>query len=181
MLNVNWTLNATWLKDGDRNTKYFHGRASQRKRRNTIKGVRDQAGIWHENEVQVARVFLEYYRTLFTTSNPSNIEEAVAPTPQVITQSMNNSLTREFTSAEVEHAIAQMSPSTAPGPDDDSLIFCKATLQDVEKLQDLLGTYERASGQQVNVTRPPFSLAKAPPSFTTGYPNFLEGPHYQTV
>ena len=116
---------ATWLKEGDRNTKYFHGRASQRRRRNTIKGVRDQAGIWQENEGQVAREFLEYYRSLFNTSNLRNIEEAVAPTPQVITQAMNDSLTREFTSTEVEQAIGQMSPSTAPGPDDMPPIFYK--------------------------------------------------------
>jgi hypothetical protein len=116
---------STWLKEGDRNTKYFHGRASQRRRRNNIKGVRDQAGIWQDNDDQVARVFLEYYRSLFTSSDPRNIEEAVAPTPQVVTQAMNNSLTREFTSAEAEQAIAQMAPSTTPGPDGMPPIFYK--------------------------------------------------------
>ena len=106
-----------WLKDGDRNTKYFHGCASQRRRRNNIKGVRHHNGNWQENEDQVARVFLEYYRSLFTASDLRNIEETVAPIPQVVTPSMNDSLSREFTSVEVEQAIAQMSPSTTPGPD----------------------------------------------------------------
>ncbi|KAM1836892.1 hypothetical protein ACFX13_019061 [Malus domestica] len=30
-----------WLQEGDRNTKFFHLRVSNRKRKNTIKGLRD--------------------------------------------------------------------------------------------------------------------------------------------
>ena len=30
-----------WLKCGDQNTKFFHGSATQRKRRNFIKGLRE--------------------------------------------------------------------------------------------------------------------------------------------
>ena len=33
---------------------------------------------------------------------------------------------------------------------DDSLIFCKATLEECDELQRLLGVYEKASGQQLN-------------------------------
>ena len=33
---------------------------------------------------------------------------------------------------------------------DDSLIFCKATLKECDKLQRLLAMYEKASGQQLN-------------------------------
>ena len=33
---------------------------------------------------------------------------------------------------------------------DDSLIFCKPTLEECDELQRLLGVYEKASGQQLN-------------------------------
>ena len=33
---------------------------------------------------------------------------------------------------------------------DDSLIFCKATMEECEVLQRVLSTYEKASGQQLN-------------------------------
>ena len=33
---------------------------------------------------------------------------------------------------------------------DDSLLFCQARVGDVEKIQEILGKYERASGQKIN-------------------------------
>ena len=36
---------------------------------------------------------------------------------------------------------------------DDSLIFCKATLEECDELQRFLGVYEKASGQQLNRTK----------------------------
>ena len=35
-----------WLKDGDRNTNFFHSKASQRQRHNYITKLHDQMGIW---------------------------------------------------------------------------------------------------------------------------------------
>uniref|UniRef100_A0A2N9J2G5 Zinc knuckle CX2CX4HX4C domain-containing protein n=1 Tax=Fagus sylvatica TaxID=28930 RepID=A0A2N9J2G5_FAGSY len=41
-----------WLSEGDRNTRYFHGRASQRRRRNKILGLKDEDGVWREDKVR---------------------------------------------------------------------------------------------------------------------------------
>jgi hypothetical protein len=37
----------SWLKEGDRNTKYFHQRAVWRARKNNIKKLKDDAGVWY--------------------------------------------------------------------------------------------------------------------------------------
>ena len=51
---------AQWLACGDQNTKYFHGVATQRKRRNFIKGIRDPQGVWVSDERGVGEVFVDF-------------------------------------------------------------------------------------------------------------------------
>ncbi|XP_042958080.1 uncharacterized protein LOC122293610 [Carya illinoinensis] len=49
-----------WLAEGDRNSKFFHHKASQRKKKNCIKGVKDSTGMWQVNEER-DRVITEYF------------------------------------------------------------------------------------------------------------------------
>ena len=69
---------ALWLAEGDRNTKFFHGVATQCKRRNFTKGIRDRHGAWVTDEKAVADIFVDYYAQLFTTSNPAKLERVLA-------------------------------------------------------------------------------------------------------
>ena len=70
-----------------------------------------------EEKEEMVSILLGYYETIFTTSQPTQIEEAVAHVPHVISSSMNESLTRTYTEIEVEEALKQMAPLKAPGPD----------------------------------------------------------------
>uniref|UniRef100_A0A2N9I5D1 Reverse transcriptase domain-containing protein n=1 Tax=Fagus sylvatica TaxID=28930 RepID=A0A2N9I5D1_FAGSY len=91
--------------------------ASQRRRRNYISRLSDERGRWHDSNEEIADLMVEYYNTLFCTSNPTSLNEAVANVPKVVTVDMNNNLIRDFRAEEVEQAIKQMAPSKAPGPD----------------------------------------------------------------
>lgn len=64
-----------WLKDGDRNTKFFHNKANQRAKVNNIKKIKDENGVWWKGEEQVERVLINYFDDLFSSSNLSNIVE----------------------------------------------------------------------------------------------------------
>lgn len=63
-----------WIKNGDKNTKFFHGTATQRKQRNFIKRFRDSGGAWQTGEGVISKMLVDFYSGLFTTSNPHNLE-----------------------------------------------------------------------------------------------------------
>ena len=58
-----------------------------------------------EEKEEVVSNLVGYYENIFTSSQPTHIEEAVTHVPQVITTSMNESLTRTYTEIEVEEAL----------------------------------------------------------------------------
>lgn len=55
-------LRIEWLKEGDRNTAFFHARASQTCNKNLIKGIRDDQGIWHDAESSVEGIVVNYLK-----------------------------------------------------------------------------------------------------------------------
>mgnify|MGYP001793098148 CR=1 FL=1 len=68
---------ALWLKNGDRNTKFFHNKAGERKRKNYIGRLRDDHSVSHEGNTEVAQVAVHYFRRLFATTNPVHFEAAM--------------------------------------------------------------------------------------------------------
>ena len=106
-----------WLRAGDRNTRYFHCRATQRQRRNYITRLKNQAGQWTTTHDQVPSLFIEYFNSLFQTVNPEQVEEVVEDIQSVVTEEMNSQLVKDFTVEEVQVALKQMAPIKASGPD----------------------------------------------------------------
>ncbi|PPD96677.1 hypothetical protein GOBAR_DD06313 [Gossypium barbadense] len=45
-----------WLRKGDRNTRYFHVRASGRKKKNRIDKLKDKQGLWHSYKNEIFQV-----------------------------------------------------------------------------------------------------------------------------
>ena len=76
---IRWNQRSTvdWLKLGDRNTQYFHHMASQRKRKNEIKGLWDKNVKWCENMGEIANIATDYFSEIFTTSFPTKAVEVV--------------------------------------------------------------------------------------------------------
>lgn len=114
---------ALWLQEGDKNSKFFHSRATHRYRRNKIVEIKNSEGVVCSDKESISNTFIDYYQALFTSSQPNNLDAALDDIPRTITKQMNAWLEAEYTREEVEQALKQMEPLKAPGPDGLPLLF----------------------------------------------------------
>lgn len=63
-----------WLKAGDRNTKYFHNCVKGRRIQNRILMLLDEWGQEHFSEGAKGNIAVEFFRDLFTSSNPYDLD-----------------------------------------------------------------------------------------------------------
>ncbi|KAL0352088.1 UNVERIFIED_CONTAM: LINE-1 retrotransposable element O protein [Sesamum calycinum] len=106
-------------KEGDRNTGFFHAKASLRHHTNSIRRLRNTDGSWLESAEEVQRCILEYFQGVFTSSNPlpNDIRSGTEHLPTVVDETMAEDLQRPYTESEVTKALFSMSPLKSPGPD----------------------------------------------------------------
>ena len=80
----------SWLKEGDRNTKFFHSRSVWRARKNKIKKLKDDDGAWQTTPSVMELTATSFFKDLFTIDPSLNADE-------IIVLIMNDSLYRDFT------------------------------------------------------------------------------------
>ncbi|KAL5555671.1 hypothetical protein UlMin_037907 [Ulmus minor] len=114
-----------WLKNGDRNSKFFHRKASARRAKNSIDGLLDSNMQWCDDKEGIAHIAESYFTNLFSSSSPpsldmdtvlNSLETKVSPT-------MNEQLDSCFVAEDVRTAVFQMAPSKSPGADGMSALF----------------------------------------------------------
>ncbi|KAL9679615.1 hypothetical protein QQ045_017481 [Rhodiola kirilowii] len=67
-------LRAEWLWNGNRNTTFFHAKASQRRRRNYIDHLRNTEGELCESEQQFNSIVFNYFASIFQSQVDSRSE-----------------------------------------------------------------------------------------------------------
>jgi hypothetical protein len=116
---VKWKQRAKedWLRHGDRNTKYFHACATQKRRHKVVDQIRNAEDRLCSTPEAVEAAFVNYYTTLFTSTIPHNVDSCISAIDGKVTEEMNANLTASFTVEEIKQALDQMAPFKAPGPD----------------------------------------------------------------
>uniref|UniRef100_A0A803PB73 Reverse transcriptase domain-containing protein n=1 Tax=Cannabis sativa TaxID=3483 RepID=A0A803PB73_CANSA len=80
-----------WLCEGDQNSKFFHAKATTRKKNNSINSLLNSSGVWVDWEGGLSDVIADYFTDIFTSTS-SNFDNVV-------------------------NALFQMHPDKSPGPD----------------------------------------------------------------
>ncbi|GKU88725.1 hypothetical protein SLEP1_g2954 [Rubroshorea leprosula] len=106
-----------WLQEGDRNTRFFHMRASRRRERNTVGKLLKDDGQWTDNPAEIRSIASSYFESLFSSSSPSDLEYVLNCVEPCVQEDDNRFLLSEFTEHDITRALFQMHPSKAPGPD----------------------------------------------------------------
>ena len=106
-----------WLRAGDQNTKYFQNRASHRRRKNTIRGLRRADGSMCNTNDGMSEMAMAFYRQLYSSEGSNNSDHVLNLITESVSEEMNQALTVALTDKEIREALFQMGPTKAPGPD----------------------------------------------------------------
>ncbi|KAM0859687.1 hypothetical protein ACQ4PT_047052 [Festuca glaucescens] len=106
-----------WLREGDRNTAYFHRHAAHRKRINKVENLARDDGSICDNWTDVCTEVQSFYQNLYTSQGFNHMDELLDLVPTRVNQDMNTELDKTFSVEEVRAALFQMAPSKAPGVD----------------------------------------------------------------
>jgi hypothetical protein len=113
-----------WVRDGDRNTAFFHRAIVKRRRKNTIVSVKDENNILHYMPNQISNTFVNYFRSIFASSQANNGR------PFIHTQLPQGLDDYTYTipdEKEILDTLKDMKRNASPGPDGFNVEFYIAT------------------------------------------------------
>ncbi|KAF7827294.1 ribonuclease H [Senna tora] len=106
-----------WIRDGDRNTKYYHTKAIARRRKNKTTMLRNNNGDWSENTEEVKSIILDFYKNLFKEDQLDRDMEFFSPCWPKIDQGEWDSINTNASEAEIKSAAFSIGGTKAPGRD----------------------------------------------------------------
>ncbi len=115
----------TWLKDGDRNSKFFHISSVVRWQKNSIDAIRGDDGVWILKSSEIREFIVGKFKELFSEEDicyPSKLEDLI---PSVITDGENSSLCQIPTPTEIKKVLFGMQSLKSLGPDRFPPLFYK--------------------------------------------------------
>ena len=71
-----------WLKEGDKNSKFFHLSTIIRRRRNAIDAIKGDDGVWITNKAEIRIHIVSKFQSLYTSepvSFPPNLDDLILP------------------------------------------------------------------------------------------------------
>lgn len=118
-----------WLKEGDRNTKFFHHSMKRRHLSNRILSVKDSSGNVITDPLLVPQVFVNYFSALLSPKEglirPS-LEELRHYVRKPLSQDQMGVLGLPVSDSEIKNTLFSLAKGKAPGPDGFPVEFFKS-------------------------------------------------------
>eukprot|EP00253_Pinus_taeda_P007926 PITA_07926 len=134
-----------WLREGERNTRFFHQAMIQHRQRNRIFSIKNEAGEKIIEQEGIEQVLSDYHKGILSESlddRGAEINQICKEIPKMITEEQNRGLMCTATLAEVEEVVMNMKKGKAPGPDGFTAEFYQAGWQFLG--QDILEVVEES-------------------------------------
>lgn len=80
------------LPEGDRNTQFFHQKASNRRKKNRVMQLVWEDGTVCEDPAMLENMTVEFYENLYASEGVIGIEEVLSHMPSMVTPEMNEML-----------------------------------------------------------------------------------------
>ena len=97
-----------WLKEGDRNTKFFHLSTIIRRMRNNIDAIKSEEGLWATSSNQIRHLFYNSFRKIFTVEEVNFLENLNNLMPPCVSEEENLELSRILTPEEIKATVFHM-------------------------------------------------------------------------
>lgn len=106
-----------WLKDGDRNSRFFHASTIKRRGSNRIERLKGSNEEWIEGQHQIFQLITQHFQNIYTSERPSLNDNCLSCVNRIVTSQMNENLNQPVTDLEIKCAVESMGEMKAPGPD----------------------------------------------------------------
>lgn len=116
----------SWLKNGDRNTGFFHAVTRQRRMLNSFSVIEKEDGSEVFKEPEIASVISGYFSEMFKSSGHTDFSDLQNILTPRVTPEMNATLTSIPSDSEIMEAVYSINGGKAPGPDGFSAKFYQA-------------------------------------------------------
>ena len=93
----------TWLKEGDRNTKFFHRKAQWRAKKNRINKLKKEDGNWCHDQQEMQGMAVDYFQHLFTENATINLQDIIDLIEPAVKAQANADLCKEFSDEEIHY------------------------------------------------------------------------------
>eukprot|EP00253_Pinus_taeda_P008881 PITA_08881 len=118
-----------WLREGERNTKFFHKEMVQHRQRNRIFSIKNQEGQRVLQHEEIEKVLVNHFKDILRepkTNRSYAIAKISREIPNVVTRDQNLALMRKITMEEVEDIVRNIKRNKAPGLDGYTIEFFQA-------------------------------------------------------